>query len=222
MLPLFGSGSYSHSLALAPPRHTLKAMCSKGQLWAETQRANRVEALRTLIAKEIGESDTITLEIGCGHGHWLTAYGAEHTNEKCVGIDLLNDRLKKCEAKRAKRGLTNVHFMKAEASEFLDAIAPHVRLAKIFILYPDPWPKARQSKNRFIQPENLTRLANIALPNCTLCFRTDHEDYHLWTREKLLAHPDWKVLPGAPWPFEAATFFQNLLRDKRDCLAVRS
>ncbi|HAZ66064.1 MAG TPA: tRNA (guanosine(46)-N7)-methyltransferase TrmB, partial [Opitutae bacterium] len=93
-------------------------MCSKGQLWAETQRANRVEALRTLITKEIGESDTITLEIGCGHGHWLTAYGAEHANEKCVGIDLLNDRLKKSEAKRAKRGLTNVHFMKAEASEF--------------------------------------------------------------------------------------------------------
>ena len=197
-------------------------MASKGQAWAETQRAARVAALRTLVSQIAGETDAITLEIGCGHGHWLTAYGAEHPHEKCIGIDLLNDRLKKSEAKRTKRGLTNVHFMKAEASEFLDAIAPHRRLAKIFILYPDPWPKARQSKKRFIQVGNLERLAAVALPGCLLAFRTDHEEYHAWTQEKLQGHPDWKVLPEGQWPFEAVTFFQSLLRDKRDCFAVRS
>jgi len=196
-------------------------MATQGREWAEAQRARRVADLRARIVAALGESGPITLEVGCGHGHWLTAYAAAHPAERCVGIDLLGERLRKCEAKREKRGLSNVAFLKAEASEFLDALPPGLRLGKIFILYPDPWPKARQNKNRFVQAENLSRLARSAEPGCPLAFRTDHEDYHAWAGERLAAHADWQVEAGAPWPFEAPTFFQDLMRDRRDWVAHR-
>ena len=196
-------------------------MATPGREWAEAQRAERVAALHGLITSELGTVGSLTLEIGCGHGHWLTAYAAAHPNERCVGIDLLGERLRKCEAKRAKRGLTNATFLKAEASEFLDALPVGLRLTKIFILYPDPWPKVRQNKNRFLQAENLSRLAKAAEPGCHLAFRTDHADYHTWAGEHLAGHPDWVVETGRDWPFEAATFFQDLLRERRDWQARR-
>jgi len=200
---------------------TLGAMATKGQAWAEAQREARVGALRARLAAELGEAGTLTLEIGCGHGHWLVAYAEAHPGERCVGIDLLGERLRKCEAKRARRGVGNAAFLKAEASEFLDALPPGVRLARVFVLYPDPWPKRRQNRKRFLQAANLDRLAAAAEAGCVLAFRTDHEDYHGRAREALAAHPAWETLPGAPWPFESPTFFQDLLRERRDLVARR-
>lgn len=196
-------------------------MATKGQAWAEAQRAARVEALRARLATELGESGVLTLEIGCGHGHWLVAYAEAHPGERCVGIDLLGERLRKCEAKRERRGLGNATFLKAEASEFLDALPAGIRLAKVFILYPDPWPKRRQTRKRFLQRANLDRLARAAAPGCRLAFRTDHGDYHAAAAAALAAHPDWEPREGEPWPFESPTFFQDLLREKRDLQATR-
>jgi len=196
-------------------------MATKGQAWAEAQRAARVEGLRArLAAGEVGGA-RLTLEIGCGHGHWLNAYAEAHPDETCLGIDLLGERLRKCEAKRARRGLGNVRFLKAEATELLDALPPGRRLAKVFVLYPDPWPKRRQNRKRFLQAANLDRLAAAAEPGCLLAFRTDHADYHARAAEALAAHPGWEVAPGAPWPFESPTFFQDLLRERRDLVARR-
>lgn len=196
-------------------------MATKGQAWAEAQRAARVAELRGRLAEAVGESGPLTLEIGCGHGHWLVAYAEAHPDERCVGIDLLGERLRKCEAKRARRGLGNATFLKAEASEFLDALPGAPRLGKVFILYPDPWPKRRQTRKRFLQAPNLDRLARAATPGCRLAFRTDHADYHAAAREALAAHPDWAPVEGEPWPFESPTFFQDLLRDRRDLQACR-
>lgn len=196
-------------------------MATKGQAWAEAQRAARVAALRDRLVADLGASGPLTLEIGCGHGHWLVAYAEAHPGERCVGIDLLGERLRKCEAKRARRGLGNATFLKAEASEFLDALPGDRGLDKVFILYPDPWPKRRQTRKRFLQAANLDRLARAAAPGCRLAFRTDHADYHAAAAAALAAHPEWESLAGEPWPFESPTFFQDLLRDRRDLLARR-
>ena len=103
----------------------------------------------------------------------------------------------------------------------LDALPPGLRLARVFILYPDPWPKRRQMHNRFLQASNLDRLARACPAGTRLAFRTDHAGYHEAAGEVLAVHPDWRILPDEPWPFEAPTFFQDLLRDRRDWIAVR-
>jgi len=112
-----------------------------------------------------------------------------------------------------------VIFLKAEATEFLEALPAQVSLSKIFILYPDPWPKKKHHKNRFISPENLDLLASRAAAETQLHFRTDNADYFGWTQEHLAAHPRWRIEPEVVWPFEQKTFFEERMKDRRDVFA---
>lgn len=196
--------------------HTGKVM---GREWAEARRADRVRLLAGTLAAALADRPRFTFELGCGHGHWLAAYAAARPEETCVGIDLISDRIEKALRKKEKAGLTNTTFLKAEATEFLDALPEGALAARTFILYPDPWPKKKHHKNRFIQPESLTALAAKSAPGARLHFRTDDAGYHAWTCEALAAHPRWEILPDEPWPFEQVTFFEERMRTRRDVIA---
>jgi tRNA (guanine-N7-)-methyltransferase len=150
----------------------------------------------------------VALEIGCGHGHFLARLASVHPMRFFVGIDILNDRLKRAEKKQRSLGLNNLRFVKAEATEFLECIPPDIKFAEVVVLFPDPWPKKRHHKNRLIQPGFLSKLALHARPECRLYFRTDHLPYHESALEILSAHSAWQIVAGAPWIFEEQTVFQ--------------
>lgn len=190
-----------------------------GRDWAEARRADRVRLLAGTLASTLAGRGSFTFELGSGHGHWLTAYAAAHPQEICLGIDLISDRVEKALRKKEKAGLANLTFLKAEAAEFLDALPSGARIANTFILYPDPWPKKKHHKNRFVQPESLTALAEKSTAGARLHFRTDDADYHAWTLAALAAHPRWKILPEEPWPFERMTFFEERTKARRDVIA---
>ncbi len=192
-----------------------------GKEWADARRQANVERLRATLAAALAGRTGLTFELGCGHGHWLAAYAAAHPDEFCVGIDLITHRVERSVRKQTLGKLDNVLFLKAEATEFLDALPAGVELRKIFILYPDPWPKKKHHKNRFINAENLARLAARAAPGARLHFRTDNADYFAWTGEHLAAHPGWRVEPAATWPFEQKTFFEERMKERRDVFADR-
>ena len=186
----------------------------------EAQRAARIAALREYLTPLLAGHSEFTLEIGCGHGHFLAAYAAAHPEKFCIGVDLLTKRIERGNRKRDRQGLANLDFIKAEAGELLAAIPAALRLAEIFFLFPDPWPKTRHHKNRLIQTALLDRLSTLSLPGKTrLHFRTDHADYFTWSADLLRAHPDWEILPDAPWPFEQETFFSQLLPDYQSLIA---
>lgn len=199
------------------PEHT-KVM---GKEWADARRVANVERLAATLATALAGRTSLTFELGCGHGHWLAAYAAASPGEFCVGIDLITHRVERSVRKQTLGKLANVAFLKAEATEFLDALPATVTLGKVFILYPDPWPKKKHHKNRFINAENLARLAAHAAPGARLHFRTDDAGYHAWTREHLAAHPAWRLVDDVPWPFERTTFFEERMKDKRDLVAER-
>jgi len=192
-----------------------------GKEWADARRQANVERLRATLASALAGRTGLTFELGCGHGHWLAAYAAAHPDEFCVGIDLITHRVERSVRKQTLGKLDNVLFLKAEATEFLDALSATVALRKIFILYPDPWPKKKHHKNRFINAENLARLAAHAAAGARLHFRTDNADYFAWTGEHLAAHPGWRVEPAAAWPFEQKTFFEERMKERRDMFADR-
>lgn len=169
------------------------------------------DALARHLAELFSEPTELTLEIGCGHGHYLAAYSEAHQNEICVGIDLVTKRVKKGESKRDKRGLEHLMFLKAEALEFLDALPEHVSLKKIFILFPDPWPKKRHWKNRVVQQPLLEKLAARSKTGAMLYLRTDHTGYFDWMKEQVAENANWTAKPDVTWPFEAPSFFQNLM-----------
>ena len=161
----------------------------------------------------------LTLELGCGHGHYLNAYAAAHPGEFCVGLDLIADRIARAERKSTRARLANLVFVQAEAALFLNALAaapgaagvPAPRLRRIFVLFSDPWPKRRHWKHRVLQPALLDTLAGLTEAGAALHFRTDHPDYFSYAREVVEAHAAWRLAGAAeaPWPFEHVSVFEE-------------
>lgn len=172
-------------------------------------RATRRSNLQQQLADLLAAHPRITLEIGAGHGHFLTDYATAHPAEFCVGFDLLRDRVERATRKRDRAKLANLVFLKAEAAELIAALPPQVVLQRIFVLFPDPWPKRRHHKHRLMQADTLHALAAKSAPGADLCFRTDDAHYFAAAKSEVLAHPDWEIAPTASWPFERETVFQS-------------
>lgn len=179
---------------------------------AYDEHIQRVEQRKAALKKELGDSfvgnRSIVLEIGCGHGHWLTDYATHHPEAFCVGIDVIGDRIDRSNRKATRAGLSNIHFMKAEAGEFIELLPEGVTIESVFILFPDPWPKKRHWKNRIMNSGFLDCLATRCRENAPLHFRTDHEAYFDWTKELAPSLESWRPASELEWPFERETVFQ--------------
>ena len=151
---------------------------------------------------------TFHCEIGCGHGHFLTAFATANPTATCIGIDLIGDRIDRARRKRDRAGLRNLHFIQAEARLFLEQLPPGVRIAHYILLFPDPWPKLRHHKNRLLQADFLTSAAQHAEKGCRLYFRTDFRPYYDDAASAVVAHPEWEPTEEA-WIFEHETVFQQ-------------
>src|SRR5476649_2587461 len=68
-------------------------------------------------------------EIGCGHGHFLTAYAAAHPTRLCVGVDISGERIGRALRKRDRAKLANLHFIQAESGVFFDVLAPKTTIS---------------------------------------------------------------------------------------------
>lgn len=168
----------------------------------------RRDALKQQLAACVPASDPLVWEVGCGHGHFLTAYAAAHPTHVCLGIDIAGDRIERAQRKRDRAKLANLHFLRVEAGLFLDTITVEQRFARVFVLFPDPWPKLRHHKHRLMQPQFLTRLAGRMERGGRLFFRTDYAPYYLETEQVVAEHADWMIIDEA-WPFEQETVFQQ-------------
>lgn len=189
---------------------------------ANAVRAARLAELYPQLDTALTGRSRVTLEVGCGHGHFLTAYAKAHPGEFCVGIDLLADRLARAGRKSRAVGLSNVAWIHAEAGLLLEALPPAVRLGPvIFVLFPDPWPKRRHWKHRVIQPSFLSLLAGRAEPGTRLCFRTDYTPYFAEAANVMADHPGWRTDPHEPWPFEQPTVFQTRAESYQSLVAIR-
>lgn len=168
----------------------------------------RSEARDFLTRALPGAGTSIVWEIGCGHGHFLTAYAKAHPEVHCVGIDISSDRIERALRKRERVRLPNLHFFQAEAKLFLEEMPLGLSLSTIFILFPDPWPKLRHRKHRILQPDFLLNAAKRTAPNGRLYFRTDDLTYFRDAMQIIEAHPSWQPVAEL-WPFEFETVFQQ-------------
>lgn len=175
------------------------------------QKKERMEALRQRLEQDLQGVQSIFFEAGCGHGHWLIDYASLHPKSVCVGIDLINKRIRKCRDKVANRGLKNCFFYQADLFEFLDVLPKSIHFSAVLMLFPDPWPKARHHRRRMVQTVFLDQLAARVCQHGRFYFRTDDPAYYAWTCEKLQQHPDWALDAELDWPHETVTYFQNLM-----------
>ena len=102
----------------------------------------------------------------------------------------------------------NIRIYPEDARDLLDAL-PDGSLDRVFLLFPDPWPKRRHAARRFIQPGNLDLLARLMKPGAEFRFGSDDPTYIGWGLAHLMKHPafrwtaespaDWRARP-ADWP----------------------
>ncbi|HUO92681.1 MAG TPA: tRNA (guanine(46)-N(7))-methyltransferase TrmB, partial [Rhizomicrobium sp.] len=111
-------------------------------------------------------------------------------------------------SKMAEAPPANIRLYDDDARNILDAL-PDASLGRVFLLFPDPWPKTRHHKRRFVQMETLDTLARVMKKGAEFRFASDDAGYLNWALERLAAHPafrwtatraeDWKSRP-ADWP----------------------
>ena len=164
-------------------------------------------ALAEWFSKELTGVREVVWEVGCGHGHFLNAYAAAHPNTLCIGIDIEKDRITRADKKKKRAKLANLHFLRADASDFLDTLPEKVIFSAVYVLFPDPWPKRRHHKNRIMQPDFIEIVSRRIKPEGRLFFRTDHKPYYECTR-KYMSSEKQLILTEDNWPFDKETVFQ--------------
>jgi len=184
--------------------------------------AERQAALRSQLAQLIPATAVLTLEIGSGHGHFLTRYATEYPSRLCLGVDLIGDRIRRARRKAERAQLSHCHFIQAEARELIDALPAGVTFAELWVLFPDPWPKKRHHKNRLLQPAFFAAAARRMGEGARLYFRTDHGDYFRAVAALFPGLSDWRIDPTAPWPLEHETVFQARAPNYHSLVALRT
>ena len=95
------------------------------------------------------------------------------------------------------QGLENIRIHAGDARPLLAAL-PAASMERVFLLFPDPWPKARHARRRFICPQNLDQLARVMMPGGELRIASDDAGYQAWTLQHLTARRDFEWLARGP------------------------
>ena len=182
----------------------------------------RKNELRKALLNTFDFTKDIVLEIGCGHGHWLSSYSIKNPNKLCLGIDIISKRIEKANAKKHKHGISNLYFLKAEINELMEVMPLKAKFETIIFLFPDPWPKARHHKKRMIQKILLDKLAKHTNESSLLFFRSDDINYFEWTKAHIHKSKFWEISPNTEWIHEDFTYFQNMMESYYSLAAGRT
>ena len=150
-----------------------------------------------------GDARPLWLEIGFGGGEHLLHQAAAHPQNGLIGCEPFLNGVAKTVTRIAAEGVDNVRIHAGDARDLLDVL-PDAALARVFLLYPDPWPKTRHKGRRFVNAENLAALARVMAPGAELRLATDIADYAAHARAAFAADPAFSepataAGAGTPW-----------------------
>lgn len=141
--------------------------------------------------------DRIGLEIGYGGGEHLSRKARENPETGFIGCEVFSGGIAKLLQHIDEQQLSNVRLFTDDALKLLVRL-PAASVDEAWLLYPDPWPKTRHHKRRFVSPVTLGELARVLKPGACFHFATDIEDYADWTLAHILRSPDFLFEPTAP------------------------
>jgi tRNA (guanine-N7-)-methyltransferase len=157
--------------------------------------------------------DNVRLEIGFGGGEHLIAQAEAHPRGGFIGVEPFVNGMAKALAAIEHKQLANIRLYFGDATFLLEWLPPG-SLAGVDLIYPDPWPKRRHWKRRFVQDRSVVEIARVLRTGGELRFASDIPDYAAWT----LAHlsqssdfvwtaqraDDWRL----PWPGFSGTRYE--------------
>ena len=184
----------------------------KERLFQELLPALRLD-LQAAPAKDLRELFPVTLrevwlEIGFGSGEHLTWQAEQHKDIGFIGCEPFINGVGSLLGAIEDRGLQTIRIHDGDARDVL-AWLPVRSIHRLFLLFPDPWPKKRQQKRRLVSPETIAACARVLAPGSELRFASDDSDYAAltlftvdrsgtfgWLAENAA---DWRARP-ADWP----------------------
>jgi tRNA (guanine-N7-)-methyltransferase len=128
----------------------------------------------------------VWLEIGFGGGEHLAWQAAANPDIGLIGCEPYENGIVALLGHVRDGGLGNVRIWPDDARPLLELLAPG-SVARAFVLFPDPWPKARHAKRRFVHPEMLKLVARVLKPGAEWRIASDDPTYQAWTAEVLAA-----------------------------------
>ena len=201
---------------------------SFGRRHGKTLRKNRRALLETLLptikVDPEGDLDTLFggqapddlwLEIGFGGGEHLAGQALAHPEVGFIGgepfINGVAGLLKSIDAE----DIQNVRVFDDDI-RLIYPLIPDGRLSRIYVLFPDPWPKVRHERRRFISQANLDQLARMLKPGAELRVASDHIGYIRWTIENVLRHPafEWTATTPDDWRIPPEDWIQTRYEQK--------
>ncbi|MEE8505155.1 MAG: tRNA (guanosine(46)-N7)-methyltransferase TrmB [Kiloniellales bacterium] len=137
------------------------------------------------------------LEIGFGSGEHLAWQAERHPEMGFLGAEYFINGIAILLRRVRDGGLANLRLYEGDGRDLLEVL-PAATLDRVFILFPDPWPKARHHKRRVIQDETLDALARVMKDGAEVRLATDDMDYLRWMLERLVRRPDFEWLARGP------------------------
>src|SRR3954453_15281312 len=157
--------------------------------------------------------EDVRLEIGFGGAEHLIAQAQAHPQTGFIGCEPFVNGMAKALVAIDELGLINIRLHHGDAVELLAWLPPHA-LSRVDLLYPDPWPKRRHWKRRFVSDANVAALARIMARGGEFRFATDWANYAEWTLQRLLRSRDftWTAERAddwrRPWPEFGGTRYE--------------
>ena len=142
-------------------------------------------------------ADRFVIEIGYGGGEHLARLATEQPNSGFIGCEVFSGGIAKLLQAIHEQELKNIRLFTDDALKLLVKL-PAASLDAAYLLYPDPWPKTRHHKRRFVSPTTLGELARVLKPGTPFRFATDIEDYANWTLAHIVRSPQFRFLPERP------------------------
>jgi len=165
----------------------------------------------------------VWLEIGFGGGEHMAGQAARRPDLLILGAEPFQNGVASALRHIDEAGLTNVRVLDGDARDLM-ARLPDACLDRVFILFPDPWPKARHNKRRIVQADSVAELARLLKPGGRLRFASDWADYVDWSLLRITANPAfrWTAEAASDWRAPPADHLTTRYEEKRlgDCAPV--
>lgn len=126
------------------------------------------------------------LEVGAGTGFFGVALAKAAPDKQVVAFDVKADRLQQGARRATEENVSNIRFLRARADQLTELFEP-CSIEKIWVTFPDPFPKDRSAKHRLTHPHFLAVYQQLLKKDGALYFKTDAKELFDWSLEQLVA-----------------------------------
>ena len=163
---------------------------------------------------EFDLSHPLEIEVGCGKGQFLTRRAVENPDCDFLGIERMLERVRLFDGKCRRGGINNAKVLRLEALYTFHYLLPAHHARKVYVFFPDPWPKKKHHSHRLFGPLFLNALWKRLEIGGRLEFATDHREYFETVKECFAGDSRFEEVAPMDRPKEVWTEFETMFRSQ--------